>query len=152
MSAKVEFSSLQDLLPWVGKEVVVSDWITITQERINQFAQATDDFQWIHIDAERAKQGPFGATIAHGFLTLSMIAGFTDRTMGVKAKMSIKYGLNKVRFVSPVPVNSRLRARYTLKEINEVAGGSQSVWQVTIEREGSDKPACIAETVRNDYF
>jgi acyl dehydratase len=139
------------LRAWIGKEIV-SDWADVTQERINQFAAATGDFQWIHVDPKRAKNGPFGTTIAHGFLTLSMLAGFTEKTLGIQAAMSINYGLNKVRFISPVPSGSRLRAKFTLQQVKPIEGGSQSIWQAVIEREGSDKPACIAETVRNDYF
>jgi acyl dehydratase len=151
MTTALQVASVDGLRAWIGKEIV-SDWADVTQERINQFAAATGDFQWIHVDPERAKNGPFGTTIAHGFLTLSMLAGFTEKTLGIQAAMSINYGLNKVRFISPVPSGSRLRAKFTLQQVKPIEGGSQSIWQAVIEREGSDKPACIAETVRNDYF
>lgn len=151
MSTALQVASVDGLRAWIGKEIV-SEWADVTQERIDRFAQATGDFQWIHVDTERAKGGPFGTTIAHGFLTLSMLAGFTEKTLGIDARMSINYGLNKVRFISPVPSGSRLRARFTLQEVKPIEGGSQSIWQAVIEREGADKPACIAETVRNDYF
>lgn len=146
------FDTLADLVACVGQEVAVSDWITVTQERIDQFANATDDHQWIHVDAERAANGPFGRTIAHGFLTLSLVAGFSQRTLRVAdVGMGINYGLNKVRFTSPVPVGSRLRMHMTLKSAEAIDGGYQLVWSNLIEREGHDKPACVAETVAR-YF
>ncbi|MEY2661339.1 MAG: hypothetical protein RLZZ123_2511, partial [Pseudomonadota bacterium] len=110
------FNTLQELAALVGQELATSDWIEITQERINLFAQATGDHQWIHVDAQRAKEGPFGTTIAHGYLTLSLMPSFFDSAMQVKeTRMGINYGVNKVRFTSPVPVGSRLRARITLQ-------------------------------------
>ena len=146
------FERLADLKAQVGQEVAVSDWITITQERINQFAEATGDHQWIHVDVERAKQSPFGATIAHGFLTLSLIPCFAEPSVKVKSiKMGINYGLNKVRFISPVKVNSRLRGRFTLKAFDEIEGGAQVTMTVTIEIEGQDKPACVAESIARRF-
>jgi acyl dehydratase len=136
---------------FVGQEIALSDWVEVSQERINQFAQATGDFQWIHVDVERAKQSPLGTTIAHGFLTLSLIAGMSDSALKIKERMALNYGLNKVRFTAPVPAGSRLRGRYVLKAVNRLEGGVQMVSTVTIEREGSDKPVCIAESVRNSY-
>ncbi len=137
----------------LGHEFAVSEWHTVTQEQINQFAQATQDFQWIHIDPVKAAAGPFGATIAHGFLTLSMIAGFSEKSFRIDGeKMAVNYGLNKVRFTSPVPVNKRIRARFALQELKDIASGVQLISKVTIELEGSERPACVAESVRNCYF
>jgi acyl dehydratase len=142
----------------VGQDLALTDWLEVTQSRIDTFADATDDHQWIHCDPERAKTGPFGATIAHGFLTLSLVAGFSQRNLAFDDEsMSINYGLNKVRFPSPVRVGSRVRARFTLVSCTPVADGPggrpgvQVVTRVTIEIEGSDKPACVAETVRMGF-
>jgi acyl dehydratase len=147
------FQSLAELPALVGQEVAVSDWITITQQQIDLFAQATGDHQWIHVDPDRAKDGPFGATIAHGFLTLSLIPTFFDNAMKVQdTRMGVNYGLNRVRFTSPVPVGSRLRARLQLIDCAEIIGnGYQMTWGVSIEREGSDKPVCIAESISRRY-
>ncbi len=138
----------------LNTEFAVSDWSTITQEQINLFAQATHDHQWIHVDVERAKAGPFGAPIAHGFLTLSLIAGLAESAFTIDGeKMAVNYGLNKARFVAPVPVNSRIRARFKLIEIKDLdRGGVQMTSQVTIEREGQERPVCVAESVRNSYY
>ena len=148
--------TLQDLaeLPaLVGHEVAVSDWLTITQEQVNLFAQATGDHQWIHVDVEKAKSGPFGAPIAHGFLTLSLIPRFFESSLEIRnSGMGVNYGLNKVRFTSPVPVGSRLRARMKLLSCEPIDnGGMQMAWLVTVEREGADKPACIAESLTRRY-
>ena len=145
--------SLAELPPLVGQEVAVSDWITITQEQVNQFAQATGDHQWIHVDVERARAGPFGAPIAHGFLTLSLIPRFFENALEIRGtRMGVNYGLNKVRFTAPVPVGSRLRARMTLLSCDAIEiDGMQMAWQVTIEREGADKPVCIAESLSRRY-
>lgn len=147
------FETLAELAAQAGQEVVVSDWVQITQDRINQFADATGDHQWIHVDVERAKTGPFGAPIAHGFLTLSLIPGFFDASLVVtQVRMGVNYGLNKVRFVSPVPVNSRLRARIALLKAESIDNnGLQTIWTVTIEREGVDKPVCVAESLARMY-
>lgn len=147
------FETLADLAACVGQEVAVSDWITITQEQVNRFADATGDHQWIHVDPERARQGPFGAPIAHGFLTLSLLPRFFESSFDVRgSRMGVNYGLNKVRFTAPVPVGSRLRARMTLLSAEPVAGdGLQMVWQVQIEREGVDKPVCVAESLVRRY-
>ena len=147
------FQKLADLLPLVGEELATSDWITITQQQVNQFAEATGDHQWIHVDVERAKNGPFGAPIAHGFLTLSLLPRFVESAIEVlDTKMGVNYGLNKVRFTAPVPVGSRLRARIRLLACEEVAnGGHQMTWGVTVEREGSDKPVCVAESLTRRY-
>jgi acyl dehydratase len=137
----------------VGEEIAISDWLTITQERIQQFADATDDHQWIHLDAERcAKESPFGTTIAHGFLTLSLVPYFKGQTIAYSGvKMGINYGTNRVRFMTPVKVNSRLRARFKLKACEAIQGGVQTVFEVTMEIEGQAKPACMAELVTRAY-
>ena len=147
------FDDLSELTRVVGQEVAVSDWIRITQEQVNQFAEATGDHQWIHIDVERAKAGPFGAPIAHGFLTLSLLPKFFESAMEIRnTRMGVNYGLNKVRFTSPVPVGSRLRGRMTLLACEPIPdNGMQMTWQVTVEREGSDKPACVAESLTRRY-
>jgi len=147
------FQKLSDLAACVGEEVAVSDWITVTQQQVNLFAEATGDHQWIHIDVERAKQGPFGAPIAHGFLTLSLLPKFFESALEVlETRMGVNYGLNRVRFTAPVPVGSRLRARLKLLECDPIAGnGFQMTWNVTVEREGSDKPVCIAESLTRRY-
>ena len=147
------FQTISELSALVGQEVAVSDWITITQEQVNLFAQATGDHQWIHVDVERAKAGPFGAPIAHGFLTLSLIPKFFESAIAiVETGMGVNYGLNKVRFTSPVPVGSRLRARLTLLKSEPIDNdGMQMTWAVSIEREGTAKPVCIAESMSRRY-
>ena len=147
------FQTLQEVADLVGQELAVSDWIEITQERINLFAQATGDHQWIHVDPQRANQGPFGSTIAHGFLTLSLMPSFFDSAMQVQAtRMAVNYGVNKVRFTSPVPVGSKLRARISLKSADPIdPQGFQMTYAVVVEREGSDKPVCVAETIARRY-
>ncbi len=147
------FQTLSDLAACVGQEVAVSDWITITQEQVNQFAEATGDHQWIHIDVERAKKGPFGAPIAHGFLTLSLLPKFFETSIAVtESRMGVNYGLNRVRFMSPVPVGSRLRARMKLLSSDAIDNnGQQMTWEVSIELEGAAKPACVAESVARRY-
>lgn len=147
-------TSVRDLASRVGTECGVSPWVEMTQERIDLFAKATEDFQWIHCDPERAKASQWGGTIAHGFLTLSMIPklsestfSFTDRRMGVN------YGLNKVRFTSPVPAGAKIRGRFTLAGYEQIPGnGVQTTWRVTIEREGGDKPVAVAESISRHYF
>jgi acyl dehydratase len=152
-----EFNSIEELEPLVGQEVAVSDWITIDQERIDRFAEATSDHQWIHVDPDRAKAGPFGATVAHGFLTLSLLPWLTQQAMVIRnTQMGVNYGLNKVRFPAPVPVGSRLRARFKLQKFEMLEAlrgisGAQLVWEVTIEREGSKKPVCVAESISRRY-
>jgi len=146
------FNSLTELAACAGQEIVVTDWFTVTQRHIDQFADATGDHQWIHVDPERAKTGPFGATIAHGYLTLSLLAGLSTGSLKINGvRMGINYGLNKVRFMAPVPVGSRLRARMTLLEAAPIDGGLQLTWRSTIEREGSDKPVCVAEPLSRYY-
>ena len=147
------FQNPAELAPLVGQEVAVSDWITITQEQVNMFANATGDHQWIHVDVERARAGPFGAPIAHGFLTLSLIPQFFASALKIQGTgMGVNYGLNKVRFTAPVPVGSKLRGRMKLLSCGPIAdGGMQMAWQVTVEREGADKPACVAESLSRRY-
>lgn len=147
------FQTISELSALAGQEVAVSDWVTITQEQVNLFAQATGDHQWIHVDVERAKAGPFGAPIAHGFLTLSLIPKFFESAIAiVETGMGVNYGLNKVRFTSPVPVGSRLRARLTLLKSEPIDNnGMQMTWAVSIEREGTAKPVCIAESMSRRY-
>ena len=147
------FETLADLRACVGEEVAVSDWETITQQRIDRFAEATGDFQWIHVDPARAAKGPFGKTIAHGYLTLSMLPHFFERAIELRGvKMGVNYGLNKVRFTSPVPVDSELRARFRLLSIEDLPDkGSQMVWVVTFEKKGSDRPVCVAESISRRY-
>ena len=138
----------------VGKEVGVSPWVEIPQARIDQFAEATGDFQWIHVDQEKAKNSPFGGTIAHGFLTLSMLPKLTESTFEFSdRRMGVNYGLNKVRFTAPVPAGAKIRGRFTLAKYEKIDGnGVQTTWSVVIEREGSDKPVCVAESISRHYF
>ncbi len=147
------FQTIAELAACVGQEVGASDWITITQQQVNLFAEATGDHQWIHVDVERAKAGPFGAPIAHGFLTLSLLPKFMANTFEVKQKgMGVNYGLNKVRFTSPAPVDCRLRGRLKLLKVEDIdRNGKQFTWSVTVEREGSDKPVCVAESIGRSY-
>jgi acyl dehydratase len=144
--------TLAELDRRVGQEVAVSPWIEILQDRVDEFAKATGDFQWIHVDQDRAKQSPFGGTIAHGFLTLSLLPMLTEMAFTVTDRtMGINYGLNKVRFTSPVLVGSKIRARFTLIRLDKLDGGVQTTWTVVVEREGHDKPAMVAETISRHY-
>jgi acyl dehydratase len=147
-------ASVEELKGLIGQEAAVTGWFEISQERINLFAEATGDHQWIHLDAERCKrESPYKTTIAHGFLTLSLLPMLMESAISMPwAKMGVNYGLNKVRFPAPVPVGSRVRARTTLQEVEDLAGGVQMVWLVTIEREGGDKPVCVAESVSRRYW
>ncbi|MFZ6874611.1 MaoC family dehydratase [Undibacterium sp. Di27W] len=148
-----EFNSLAELKDLIGQEVAHSEWVEISQERVNTFADATGDHQWIHIDVERAKrESPFGGPIAHGFLTLSLLPMLVANAIKLTyVKMGVNYGLNKVRFPSPVPVGSRVRARLKLLEIEDIKDGAQFTWEVTIEREDQDKPVCVAESISRAY-
>ncbi|MCU1605442.1 MAG: Enoyl-CoA hydratase [Modestobacter sp.] len=136
-----------------GTELGTSDWFEVTQERVNTFADATDDHQWIHVDVERAKaESPFGGPIGHGYLTLSLVVPMYSQVLTVSdAKMGVNYGLNKVRFPAPVPVGSKLRLTATLKDVEEVAGGLQLTIGAVIERDGGEKPVCIAELLFRTY-
>ncbi|MEU5272279.1 MaoC family dehydratase [Streptomyces hygroscopicus] len=146
------FTSPDELLMAVDEELGPSDWLEIDQKRVDLFADATGDHQWIHVDAEKAAAGPFGTTIAHGYLTLSLLPSFTPQLLRVEnVRMGINYGLNKVRFPSPVPVGSRLRATGRIVEVTEVKDGVQMTLAVTVEREGGDKPVCVAESVVRFY-
>jgi acyl dehydratase len=146
------FASVDALRDAVGTDLGYSDWITIDQERINQFADATGDHQWIHVDPERAAQGPFKTTIAHGYLTLSLLPVLTTGLVRVDGvRMGVNYGVNKVRFPAPVPVDSRVRARVEIVSVEDVGGGVQVTSRVTIERDGGDKPVCVAESVARFY-
>ena len=147
------FPNLSDLTACIGQEVAVSAWITITQQQVNLFAEATGDHQWIHVDPEKASKGPFGGTIAHGFLTLSLIPKFFESAFQItNSRMGVNYGLNKVRFTAPVPVGSRLRARMKLLACDPIDNaGVQMTWEVTVEREGSVKPVCVAESLVRRY-
>ena len=132
----------------LGRELV-SDWFAIEQERIDEFARATDDPQWIHTDPVRAAEGPFGATIAHGFLTLSLVVPLFEQALPTLDgyRLSVNYGLNRVRFPAPVPAGSRVRARFVVEDVEEVSGGEQARVAATIEREGQEKPVCVAEAL-----
>ena len=145
-------NGLDELKSKVGEHLGYSDWHEVTQEQVNTFAEATGDHQWIHVDVEKAKQGPFGGPIAHGYLTLSltpMLLGQAVRVTGFK--MGVNYGLNKLRFPSPVPVGSKLRAGAKMLACDDVAGGVQLTYEVTFEVEGKDKPACVAEVLFRYY-
>ncbi len=147
------YAHLADLQALTGQEIGTSDWLTIDQARIDLFAQATGDHQWIHTDPARAAAGPFGATVAHGFLTLSLLATLFESGFAIDdVRMGVNYGLNRVRFMAPVRVGSRLRGRFRLLAYEPLEGGAQLVTEATIELEGSDKPACVAESVSRRYL
>ena len=142
------FDKLSDLQPLVGQQVAESDWITLDQHRIDLFADATGDHQWIHLDPQRAAAGPFGGTIAHGFLTLALMPEMAASAYDVSdAHMGVNYGLNRVRFPAPVPAGSRLRGHFKLLAFEPLAGGAQLTVEVTMEREGSARPVCVAESL-----
>ena len=148
-----QIESVAKLSDYVGREVAVSDWLEVAQERISAFAEVTEDHQWIHVDPERAaKESPFKTTIAHGFLTLSLLPRLARLVLAVGGvRMGINYGLNRVRFVSPVPAGARIRGRFTLAALEEIGGGVQATWNVVVEREGGDKPCCVAEWLVRYY-
>ena len=146
------YQNVEELKSLVGSQIGVSDWITIDQNRIDQFAAVTGDDQWIHVDPKRAAAGMFGATVAHGFLTLSLLPFFIRSSHKINgARMSVNYGLNRVRFPAPVPVDSRLRAHFKLLSFEPIEGGVQLTTEVSIEREGQSKPVCVAESVGRLY-
>jgi acyl dehydratase len=149
----IHFASLAELRARTGEDVGTSDWMTITQERINTFAEASGDRQWIHVDIDRAaRETPFGGTIAHGFLTLSLMSALIRDAISIDGiRMTINYGLNRVRFVSPVPAGARVRARFTLLQLDDEGDGARGVWNVTIERDGGDKPSLVAEWIVKYY-
>jgi len=135
----------------VGDTFGPSSWVEITQEKIDLFADATGDHQWIHVDPERAKAGPFGSTIAHGYLTLSLIPIASFEVVPSSGKMGINYGTNRVRFPAPVPVGSRVRTAFEVVAVEEIQGGNQVTMTATVEREGGDKPVCVAEIISRHY-
>jgi len=147
------FATLAEMRAEVGREVAVSEWVEISQQRIALFADATDDHQWIHVDAERAaRESPYGGTVAHGFLTLAMLPALLVKALHmVDMKMGLNYGLNKVRFPAPVPAGSRIRLRLKIAAIDDIEGGAQIEWHMTVEREGGDKPVCVAEFLMRRY-
>ena len=145
--------TLSSLQQRIGEELAVGDWLTVDQATIDKFADATGDHQWIHVDKERAAKGPFGTTVAHGYLTLSLLPKLAESALQVDdVRMGVNYGLNRVRFPAPVPSGSRIRAHLKLLAYEPIDGGAQLVMQVTMEREGSDKPVCVAETVSRRYL
>jgi acyl dehydratase len=148
-----EITRLAELRLRIGQEIAVSDWFEMSQERINTFADATNDHQWIHVDVERCRrESPYKTTIAHGFLTLSMLPALLESALEMTdVKLGINYGLNRVRFPAPVPSGSRLRARLTLESFGDIDGGAQLGWSVLVEREGSGKPVCVAELLLRCY-
>jgi acyl dehydratase len=147
--------NLNSLAGYVGREIGTTEWFSVTQDRIQQFAEATEDRQWIHLDGERAQRdSPYGTTIAHGFLTLALLSHFLRQGIQVQsgARMSVNYGLNRVRFPSPVPAGSRIRARVTLQALKDIAEGMEATFSAVIERENSEKPCCVAEWVIRYYI
>ncbi|HEX3846851.1 MAG TPA: MaoC family dehydratase [Steroidobacteraceae bacterium] len=148
-----KFDSFSDLSSRVGEELGISDWFEVTQERISAFASASDDFQWIHLDVERARaESPYRATIAHGFLTLSLLVPLYGSALSLGgSKMVVNYGLNRVRFTSAVLAGDRIRARFTLLEYVDLDPGAQFTWKCTVEREGAEKPAVVAEWIKRHY-
>jgi acyl dehydratase len=147
-------ADLNELKNFAGREIGVSEWLEVTQERIQQFAEATEDRQWIHLDAERAKrESPYGTTIAHGFLTLSLISYLMKQAVQIQGglRMAVNYGLNRVRFPAPVPAGSRIRGRFALAELKELPKGIETVFSVTVESEGKEKPCCVAEWIVRYY-
>ena len=144
-----DISTLEKLRAQVGKETVVTKWVLVSQERINLFAEATGDFQWVHVDTVRsAIESPFGGTIAHGFLTLSLLGKFYHEDVQIPfCDLGLNYGLNKVRFTNPVLAGSRVRGRFVLAKLDDVEGGIQMTWTITFEIEGVERPACVAEHV-----
>jgi len=147
--AKVELENVRDLLEFEGKEVGVSDWHEVTQEEVNLFAKATGDHQWIHTDPERAeRESPYGRTVAHGYYTLSLAPMLRAQLMDIKnKKMTINYGLNRLRFPGPLPVGSKVRLRAKIDRIEEIKGGLQTLWTLTFEVENQDRPACVCEAI-----
>lgn len=149
---QLEISSLSALSEWIDQPVPPSDWLAITQERINQFAQASGDHQWIHVDTERASASPFGATVAHGFLTLALLSRFLNDTVQIHGvRMGVNCGVNRVRFTAPVKAGARLRAHFKLVSLESIDGGVQLTWSASIEQEGQEKPCCVAEWVQRRF-
>jgi acyl dehydratase len=145
-------SSIQDAVDAVGQELGVSQWVAVDQDRINAFADTTGDHQWIHVDVERAKETPFGGTIAHGYFTLSLIPALSRQVFGMEGfTFALNYGLNRVRFPSPMPVGQKVRCTVKVAEVQEIPGGVQTMMEMTLEREGGEKPVCVAETLVRAY-
>jgi len=152
--APIVLASVDDLKNFVGREIGVTEWLQVTQERIQQFAEATEDRQWIHLDAERAKrESPYGTTIAHGFLTLSLVGYLMKQAVQIQSglRMAVNYGLNRVRFPAPVLAGSKIRGRFVLAAIQELPKGIEAVFSVTVEAEGKEKPCCVAEWIVRYY-
>ena len=149
----LQIANLRDLRDKVGQEIVISEWLEVTQQRIDAFADCIEDRQWIHVDVARARrESPFGTTIAHGFLTLSLLSKLLgDSLRFATAKMGVNYGFNRVRFTGPVPAGSRVRGRFTLEKLDQIEGGVQMTWGVKIEREGDEKPCLVAEWLTRRY-
>lgn len=149
----LRLNNLRELRDRVGKEIVVSEWMEISQERIDRFAECTEDHQWIHVNPERARrESPFGGAIAHGFLTVSMLSRLLNSSLEFQtAKMGVNYGFNRLRFTGPVPAGSRLRGRFTLQALEEIQGGVQTTWHVVVECEGANKPCLVADWVTRRY-
>ena len=150
----IDISDILALRARIGEEIAVSDWLAITQDRIQQFADATGDHQWIHLDVERAgRESPFKTTIAHGFLTLSLVSVLLRDTIRISGlRLAVNCGLNRVRFTAPVPAGSRVRARIAPASVGEIAGSVQVVWTITMDREGSDRPCCVLEWIVRYYL
>jgi acyl dehydratase len=146
---RIVIPSVARLKDWVGKEVALTDWLTVTQERIDAFAAASGDDQWIHVDRERAaRESPYGRTVAHGFLTLSLLSHLLREAVEIQGlRLGINYGLNRVRFTGPVPAGSRVRARFQLAAVDDIERGVQTTWNVSVEREGAEKPVLVAEWI-----
>lgn len=153
-AAAAAFDDAQALRALVGAQPLVSDWLTVDQLNVDRFAEATGDHQWIHVDPERARrESPFGGPVAHGFMTLSLIPALLGKTVTLKQRMGVNYGLNRVRFTSPVLVGSQLRASFAVESVEDVDNaGVQVVWNVTLERLGSERPVCVAEFITRHYF
>jgi acyl dehydratase len=152
--APVVITDLNELKNFVGREIGVTDWLLVTQERIQQFAEATEDRQWIHLDPERAKrESPYGTTIAHGFLTLSLVSYLMKQAVQIQGglRMAVNYGLNRVRFPAPVPAGTRIRGRFTLASLQELPKGVEAIFAVTVESERKEKPCCVAEWIVRYY-
>ena len=148
----IEIANVAALDEMLDREIAVSDWLDVTQDRIDRFAEATEDRQWIHVDTTRAAQSPFRSTIAHGFLTLSLVSALGHKAMRFDGlRMAINYGLNRVRFIAPVPAGSRIRGRFVPMSVSHEADSVQVTWRVTIEREHAEKPCCVAEWIVRYY-
>jgi acyl dehydratase len=152
--AKLALTSLQSLQEYVGREVAATEWLVVSQDRINRFADAAGDHQWIHVDPERAqRESPYGATIAHGFLTLSLMSHFVREAIQLPAevKQTINYGLNRVRFPAPVRAGEKIRARIRLQSLNNLPESLEAIFEITVETEGGEKPCCVAEWILRYY-